>query len=277
MRQALNESEFRLRHRVQCLTRFSLGAAAERPHLHWFSRILLMPFFEAGLPQHVCSDSGDWLFVDVGFASKGKSCGLAVGTDEPVSLTFADMNARINDNARETTNVPLNLLLEAPLSVAFSPKGNPTGRCCEIGEAQKGKRVPRYWYLGLGCAVMTSALYLLRELHDSASRRTIRLFEGFASFKERGTSSHCDDVTALCDVVFNSARSPDLVLDRDQLLAADSGNLVSAFAVAGMDLGVPCVVPTPASLSAIRPRSLSLASLKKDSLEKIRRPRNRQG
>jgi hypothetical protein len=50
---------------------------------------------EAGLPQDVCSESGEWLFVDVGFSSEVKSCGILGDDDAPKVLRFADASARI--------------------------------------------------------------------------------------------------------------------------------------------------------------------------------------
>jgi hypothetical protein len=75
----------------------------------------------AGLPQDVCPESGEWLFVDVGFSSEKKSCGV-LGDDDaaPNVLTFADASARIiaaaalEEPANTTSKATLNLLIEAP-------------------------------------------------------------------------------------------------------------------------------------------------------------------
>lgn len=91
---------------------------------------------EAGLPQDVCPESGEWLFVDVGFSSARKSCGV-LGDDDaaPDVLTFAEASARIIAAAALAANrrkkAALNLLIEAPLSVAFNQRGNPAGRIFE--------------------------------------------------------------------------------------------------------------------------------------------------
>jgi len=51
---------------------------------------------EAGLPQDVCPESGEWLFVDVGFSSVRKGCGVLGDDDAPCKLlTFAEASARI--------------------------------------------------------------------------------------------------------------------------------------------------------------------------------------
>jgi hypothetical protein len=203
---------------------------------------------EAGLPQDVCPESGEWLFVDVGFSSKGKSCGLVSNDDTPKVLTFAEARASIiaaaavNEAASRGNKATLNLLIEAPLSVAFNERGNPTGRIFEKLEERH-----RYWNEGGGCLVMTAAMYLLRALHDSKPRRKVRLFEGFVSFKEKGhATSHCKDVEALRTVVLDHTRLHGMVLAPDKLASNPSDKVVSAFAVAGMNFGVPSVVRTSA-------------------------------
>jgi hypothetical protein len=122
--------------------------------------------------------------------------------------------------------------------VAFSSQGNPLGRLVE--KHRDGRT--RYWYVGLGCSVLTSATYLLRQLTDSPRTRDIRLFEGFVSFKPKGQNSdHCADVLALRQVVCNPSAAN--VFGPDQL-ASEAKQLRSAFAVAGMDYGIPPVLVT---------------------------------
>jgi len=115
--------------------------------------------------------SGEWVFIDLGFASQAKSCGLLVGEDEARALSFSQLQTEILSNCIQR-KTPLNALLEAPLSVAFGPNGNPTGRSVEKRNGQT-----RYWYVGLGCSVLVAATYLLRSIHDLPFHREIRLFE----------------------------------------------------------------------------------------------------
>jgi hypothetical protein len=90
---------------------------------------------------------------------------------------------------------------------------------------------------------MTSDLYLLRGLHNSKPQREVRLFEGFVSFKPKGqVSSHCADVQALRAVVWATNREASAVVGAGELATTSSDRVVSAFAVAGMDFGVPPVV-----------------------------------
>jgi len=204
---------------------------------------------EAGLPQHVCPESGEWMFIDIGFSSKRKSCGVLGDDIAARELTFAEARACIiaagSTAQSEAVSIfnksTLNLLIEAPLSVAFSEKGNPTGR---IFERLNGEQ-HRYWYEGGGCLVMTAAVYLLRALYDSKPTRKVRLFEGFVSFKPKGrTTSHHRDVESLRSVVRDRSRPHGLVLAPTELASNPSDIVVSAFSVAGMNFGVPSVIRT---------------------------------
>ena len=64
-------------------------------------------------------NSGDWVFVDVGFAHAARSCGLLIGDEQPQELSFSKLRTELMEVATATTK-PLNLLIEAPLSVAFN-------------------------------------------------------------------------------------------------------------------------------------------------------------
>jgi hypothetical protein len=111
--------------------------------------------------EEVVRDSGDWVFVDLGFAGKSrKTCGLLIGDGEPRNRTFSELQSEIVEICR-TSAGPLNLLIEAPLSVAFGANGDPAGRAIELRDG-----VQRYWYVGLGCSVLVAATYLLRSIYD---------------------------------------------------------------------------------------------------------------
>lgn len=144
----------------------------------------------AGTVGEAHPESGDWVFVDVGFAKEARrTSGILVGDSDHMNCTFADLKSRLAKICLES-NEPLNLVLEAPLSVAFSANGNPTGRAVE-----KRNEQTRYWYVGRGCSVLVAATYLLRSIHDQRFDREIRLFEGLVSFKPTGkVSSHTADV-----------------------------------------------------------------------------------
>lgn len=190
----------------------------------------------AGTPPEANRHSGEWVFVDLGFAEKVKSCGLLLGNGVPDEVSFSQLKTRLLEVVASDDR-PLNLLIEAPLSVAFNEHGNPTGRGIEKRENQT-----RYWYVGLGCSVLVAATYLLRALLDANPSREIRLFEGLASFKPKGVrSSHSNDVINLRKVIWDGG-SMGFVVPAEKLAVSPKHELRSAFLVAGMDFGVPAVV-----------------------------------
>ena len=191
----------------------------------------------AGLPSEAIQSSGKWVFVDLGFAQAAKSCGLLVGDGEPKEVSFSQLRTGVLEIIAADGD-PLNLLIEAPLSVAFNANGNPTGRSIERREKQT-----RYWYVGLGCSVLVAATYLLRAIYDAQPNREIRLFEGLVSFKPKGIpSSHSNDVLNLRKIIWEGGSNSGRIVPREQLAASQEDSLLSAFLVAGMDFGVPPVV-----------------------------------
>ena len=191
----------------------------------------------AGRIDEATRDSGDWVFVDTGFAQdKTKSCGLLKGDDPPIVLTFSELREELINLCSDSKN-PLNLVIEAPLSVSFSRSGNPTGRSIE----RRGN-MSRYWYVGLGCSVLISATYLVRSLTNTSLSREIRLFEGFVSFKQKGTASnHREDVQRLKDIIWGLTGVGSIV-SPNKLTKDHTCSIESAFAVSGMDYGIPPVI-----------------------------------
>lgn len=189
-----------------------------------------------GTPAMASRDSGVWVFVDMGFSKNSKSCGIAIGECEPYVVRYGDLGPRIACELSKGSP-PLNLLIEAPLSVAFNNRGNPTGR-----KIEKRRRYTRYWYVGAGAATLLATTHLLRRLHEMHPAREIRLFEGFASFKsKRATFSHAVDVSDLRSVVWGESENGKIV-GCDELKMEKGDILRSAFAVSGMDFGIPAVV-----------------------------------
>ena len=189
-----------------------------------------------GVPAMAGRDCGEWIFVDMGFAQSAKSCGIAMGDCEPIAVRYDELG-RCVAHAVNNGSGPMNLLIEAPLSVAFTAQGCPAGRTIE----KRGRRT-RYWYVGAGAATLLAAMHLLRRLHDMHPSREIRLFEGFASFKTQGeTSSHAGDVSKLRRIAWAESDEGRIV-DSDGLTMKPDHVLRSAFAVSGMDFGIPAVV-----------------------------------
>ncbi len=160
-----------------------------------------------------------------------------VNDEHPTELRFNEAVEWICRFILESPG-PVNLVIEAPLSVAFDQTGNPAGRSIE----KQGGRT-RYWYVGLGCSVMVAALYLAKAVAAIRAESEVRLFEGFVSFKARDAKSdHSRDVELLREVIRDPGDFPGGIVAPQDLRMTDSDRLESAFAVAGIDTGVPPVI-----------------------------------
>lgn len=174
--------------------------------------------------------------MDIGFAMKRSSCGIAINDSQPRDVHYGDLAPCIAHEL-ELETAPLNLLIEAPLSIAFNADGNPTGRSIE---KKNGKT--RYWYMQGGAVTLLATMHLVRDLYEMRPTREVRLFEGFASFKRKETpSSHADDVSNLRRVAWGEYDKGKIV-EGEALKMRDEDILVSSFSVLGMDLGIPPVV-----------------------------------
>jgi hypothetical protein len=195
------------------------------------------PMFEAGDRSQVDWGNGNWIFLDIGFAKHTRSCGLLFGDGNPTSVAYATAKSQIVERIRHSRSM-VNLVIEAPLSVSFDSHGNPTGRSIE----KKGKQT-RYWYVGPGCVVMVAAIYLIRDIVDAGPDVSVRLFEGFVSYKERsGQSRHVEDVSLLREVVRDPVKYSGSIFVSDQLRIDPRDSLLSAFHVVGVDCGIPAVI-----------------------------------
>ena len=160
----------------------------------------------AGCVDDIHKDSGNWLFIDIGFSSNKKSCGFLKGKGCPEPITFGDLVKQVVEETQKETDV-LNMLIEAPLSVAFNEDRNPTFRKPETRKVNDKVVDHRGWWYGAGAITMLAAGYLLRKLEDCGDKRDVRLFEGFVSFKPKDdTSSDIKDVEALRDSVWDPTR-----------------------------------------------------------------------
>ena len=180
--------------------------------------------------------------MDIGFAGNGrnggKTSGIAIGDSEPKVVHFGELGKTITREAMGGS--PLNLLIEAPLSVAFDSEGRPVGRKIETRGMNS-----RYWYVGPGAVTMVAAMYLLNQIrcrsHES-NIQELRLFEGFVSFKSKESKlSHSEDVVCLRRVIKRECGNG-MIIGRDGLKMRDSHVLQSAFLVSGWDYGIPAVV-----------------------------------
>ncbi len=178
-------------------------------------------------------NSGRWIFLDIGFSGSKKTCGIAFDKGESKTIYFGEVYDAIIGFVKESAE-PVNLVIEAPLSVAFDDKGNPVGRSFE----RKGN-FSRYWYVGAGCSTMVAAIYLMSQLAKAKIKAEIRLFEGFASFKGKTKNSkgnsHTKDVKKLQNAIKSNKKGCFIDLAKYE-------NYQSSFKVLGLDFGVPPVI-----------------------------------
>jgi hypothetical protein len=123
----------------------------------------------------------DTLAIDLGFATQARSCGLSTidrGVTFERAVTEAANWIQHEERAEEVV-----LILEAPLSGAFNPLGNPMARGIFETHHQEGHRSDRRWHIGAGGSMALAALFFLRRLLESTidTNRTVHLVEGFTS------------------------------------------------------------------------------------------------
>jgi hypothetical protein len=191
----------------------------------------------AGTTDEIRADTGKWVIIDIGFANNARSCGLLIDNERPVQVRFGEAVHRICTYLSVSSG-PVNLLIEAPLSVAFDCHKNPKGRSVEM----QGRRT-RYWYINSGCVVMVAALYLVRKIVQENPDADVRLFEGFVSFHEqRNRANHCSDVVVLREVIDNPNKYSCAIVSSDSLKIDETDTLLSTFLVAGIDAGITPII-----------------------------------
>ncbi len=196
-----------------------------------------MTTLRAGTVAEIARDAGTWLFVDIGFSSKSKTCGWLVEDGDPTTLMFGELQQKLLHVVQSKGPV-VNLVLEAPLSVAFSREGNPVGRSME-----RQNSAHRYWFEGAGPVTTVAAAYLLSAVRKGACNCEIRLFEAFVSFKPKRTrSSHVEDVLRMRSVAWDVTKHPTSIIAPELLCREGAATLESAFKVFGFDCGIPPVI-----------------------------------
>jgi hypothetical protein len=188
----------------------------------------------AATVEEIVWDDESWIVLDIGFAgSKNKSSGLGIGVAPAVNVTFSEACQKIIDRI-DAKSATVNLVVEAPLSVAFDVNGNPTVRAFEKRDGET-----RGWYLGPAPSVTVAALRLLKRIQDSISPAAdLRLVEGFATFKDKRTD-HAADVEALREVIRGRQGR---IISPMNFAQNTSDNVESLAAVGGIETGIPPVV-----------------------------------
>lgn len=204
----------------------------------------------AGSVGEINKDSGDWMIVDLGFSAKRPSCGIWTKADGADVVEFGVLVKRVIAEAQKADSVPLNLLLEAPLSVAFKRNGNPTRRLCDTRDSKH-----RDWYVNAGATTLIAADHLLRNLNGCQIHREVRLFEGFVSFKDpkneaarsaKRVNPHERDVLLLKNAVWNPNMA--CIFTPGELQQKEGDTVQSAFAFLCKDLVPPVIRIDPPTM-----------------------------
>jgi len=167
------------------------------------------------------SNHAPWVIIDIGFSGRGRTCGVTINgkkIPDPVQgynvnpskpRTLGDkhygmlcpaIKEWLNNDEGSVEERAFNLMIEAPLSMAFasrsnsdaSPRGvlqgNPIARIPDRLEATdangRTQTQQRLWYTQPASGLMVASMRLIQELAAALEDWEIRLFEGFVSFKE---------------------------------------------------------------------------------------------
>jgi hypothetical protein len=91
--------------------------------------------------------------------------------------------------------------------------------------------------------MIIAAMYVIRAIVDSAAKEEVRLFEGFVSYKTKGTlSDHCGDVVLLREAIQQPERFTSCIHSIESLRGESNNRIESAFKVCGLDCGAPVVI-----------------------------------
>ena len=181
----------------------------------------------AGNPINA-SQCADWLAVDIGFSCAKRTTGImGAHWDKPRCIQYGQLISECLLFASRKSAI--GIILEAPLSLAFSLANNPTGR-----KGEKRGRKTRYWYQGLGCSVMTAAAIFLRQLGENDNATSAYVFEGFVSFKDKATS-HGDDASDLI-------RNRQNIVNGTDLRVNETDRIVSLMSLWGGDSTIPGII-----------------------------------
>jgi hypothetical protein len=200
----------------------------------------MLHHIRSGKRDQIKWDDDNWIIWDVGFAESAKSSGLLMPHREPDRFTFADAKQLIVEHIKNSAT-PTNFVIEAPLSVCFNEDGNPTPRICvervEVDDEEKFRR----WHQAGG--IIIAAMYVVSAIAAEAPRASVRLFEGFVSYKTKGKpSNHLRDVMLLREAVQEPEKFSTGIYSSESLRGDSTNKIESAFKVCGLDCGVPVVI-----------------------------------
>ena len=156
----------------------------------------------AGRVDQINEHSRHWLIVDMGMSPTARSCGVWHDPCTLDAVNFGKLVALAIEKVGSRSQPPLNLLIEAPLSVALRQDHGPAHRVCNTWEGEN-----RFWHYNAGATALLAAQMFLRTLYKCLTRRrAVRFFEGHVSYKcgeNKCPQGHKDDAWALKKASWN--------------------------------------------------------------------------
>lgn len=191
-------------------------------------------------------DGLPWVIVDIGFSNNSRSCGVTINGREipdpikPYRVTSSKPKTLGNKHygmlcpaitewlSHDSSPIKaraVNLMIEAPLSVAFAKRSGPRGKLQGAHQGNPIARNPdklraanrqdgsqdqqRLWYTQPASGLVIAAIRLIQELASVLDGWDISLFEGFVSFKNKdGPMGHWRDTCKLWNALQVETRAP---------------------------------------------------------------------
>jgi hypothetical protein len=174
--------------------------------------------------------SAPWFVIDMGFSARNRTCGIWMnggaipdGGSSAGESTAKQIEEQL-PNKQYGMLAPavltalgasapeaINIMIEAPLSMAFTPpshgvrSGNPVARFADYLPSDLPDRQSpqaRPWYIQPAAGLILPSVRLLIHLAAQLPGKTLYIFEGFVSFKnKRRPSDHKGDVEALWNAI----------------------------------------------------------------------------
>ncbi len=144
-------------------------------------------------------DMDRWIFLDIGFSGRkgsyqaAKTSGLILPDGDAELCSWSESIDKIAAAVTDA-KFPLHIMIEAPLSVAFSAIGDHATRSFE----RRGAGV-RPWYSGAGAGTLLAAQMMLWKLLHSKKGGLV-LYEAFISFK-KGATDHIEDARKMRGII----------------------------------------------------------------------------
>lgn len=193
------------------------------------------------------------LAIDLGFSATKETCGAAAWPTDQIFQAPMNYSRFLESTCRwiGKNDPAVVLILEAPLSGAFDPDGNPIPRGdFERFHSETNRSSPRHWNIMAGASMALAAIHFCHALSLRIKQEiTVHVVEGFASRYTDDQSNkpgHMDVARAL----LNRWRD-----GKKLLIPQVVGSIVSVTGILGGNSapGVPGILRVPDGLKSTEP------------------------